>query len=77
MKLKALTAGALAAAMMTTSVAATAAPVAATSTVRAGSVTTDKNELAGGAGIFAILIAAGVAAIGIIAIVKDDKSDSN
>ncbi|SFO04873.1 hypothetical protein [Sphingomonas sp. OK281] len=74
MKLKALTAGALAAAMMTTSVAATAAPVSA---VRAGSVTTDKNELAGGAGIFAILIAAGVAAIGIVAIVKDDNSDSN
>lgn len=74
MKLKALTAGALAAAMMTTSVAATATPVSA---VRAGSVTTDKNELAGGAGIFAILIAAGVAAIGIVAIVKDDNSDSN
>ncbi|MES3151167.1 hypothetical protein [Sphingomonas faeni] len=73
MKLKALTGGALALAMMTTSVAATAAPVS----VRAGSVTTDKSELAGGGGIFAILIAAGVAAIGIVAIVKDDNSDSN
>ena len=77
MKLKALTGGALALAMMTTSVAATAAP---TATVRAGSVSTDKNELAGGGGIFAILIAAGVAAIGVIAIVNDnndDDSDSN
>ncbi|MES3083291.1 hypothetical protein [Sphingomonas faeni] len=78
MKLKALTGGALAVAMMTTSVAASAAPAAlSVSNARVGSATTSKSELAGGGGIFAILIAAGVAAIGVIAIVKDDNSDSN
>ena len=83
MKLKALTGSALAVAMMTTSVAASAAPVAnaasslSVSNARVGSATTGKSKLAGGGGIFAILIAAGVAAIGIVAIVKDDNSDSN
>ena len=74
MKLKALTGSALAVAMMTTSVAASAAPA---STVRAGSVSADKSDLAGGGGIFAILIAAGVAAIGVIAIVNDNNDDSD
>ncbi|HXH14976.1 MAG TPA: hypothetical protein VNJ10_02465 [Sphingomonas sp.] len=78
MKLKALTGGALAVAMMTTSVAASAAPASlSVANARVGSATAGKNELAGGGGIFAILIAAGVAAIGIVAIVKDDNSDSN
>ena len=83
MKLKALTGSALAVAMMTTSVAASAAPVAnaasslSVSNARVGSATTGKSQLAGGGGIFAILIAAGVAAIGIVAIVKDDNNDSD
>ncbi|BCA63831.1 hypothetical protein HMP09_3065 [Sphingomonas sp. HMP9] len=78
MKLKALTGGALAVAMMTTSVAASAAPASlSVANARTGSTTADKSKLAGGGGIFAILIAAGVAAIGIVAIVKDDNSDSN
>ena len=84
MKFKALTSGALAVAMLSTTVAANAAPAAnaasslSVANVRAGSATTDKSKLAGGGGIFAILIAAGVAAIGVIAIVKsDDDSDSN
>ncbi len=78
MKLKALTGGALAVAMMTTSVAASASPAAlSVSKARVGSATTSKIELACGGGIFAILIAACVAAIGVIAIVKDDNSDSN
>lgn len=78
MKLKALTGGALAVAMMTTSVAASAAPASlSVANARVGSATSGKNELAGGGGIFALLIVAGVAAIGVIAIVKDDNSDSN
>jgi hypothetical protein len=78
MKLKALTGGALAVAMMTTSVAASAAPASlSVANARVGSSTSGKNELAGGGGIFALLIVAGVAAIGVIAIVNDDNSDSN
>ncbi|KQN27842.1 hypothetical protein [Sphingomonas sp. Leaf38] len=82
MKFKALTGGALAAAMMTTSVAASAAPVSnaasslSVSHARVGSATTGKNKAAGG-GLFALLIGAGVVAIGVVAIVKDDNSDSN
>jgi hypothetical protein len=78
MNLKAFTGGALAIAMLSTSVAATAAPVAS-STVRVGSVSKDKSEVAGG-GVIAALLLAGVAAIGVIAIVNDsndDDSDSN
>ena len=84
MKLKALTGSALAIAMLSTSVAATAAPVAnpasslsLSQNVRAGSATTGKSKAAGGGVILAGLIAAGVAAIGVVAIVKDDNSDSN
>ncbi len=78
MKLKALIGGALAAAMMTTSVAASAAPASlSVANARVGSASADKSKLAGGGGIFALLIVAGVAAIGVIAIVKDDDSDSN
>lgn len=83
MKFKALTGSALAVAMLSTTVAASAAPVAnsasslSLSNARVGTATTGKNKLAGGAGIFALLIAAGVAAIGVVAIVKDDNSDSN
>ena len=45
--------------------------------VRASSTSTNKNELAGG-GIFGLIIAAGVIAIGVIAIVNDeDDSESN
>lgn len=82
MNLKTLTGGALAVAMMTTSVAASAAPVAnpasslSVSNARVGSATTGKSKAAGG-GLLAALIAAGVVAIGVVAIVKDDNSDSN
>jgi hypothetical protein len=78
MKLKALTGGALAVAMMTTSVAASAAPASlSVANARTGSATSGKNELAGGGGIFALLIVAGVAAIGVIAIVNDNNDDSD
>ena len=85
MKLKAFTGGALALAMLSTTVAANAAPVAnsagslSQSNARVGTATTGKNKLAGG-GILAAVIAAGVAAIGVVAIVNDsndDNSDSN
>ncbi|WP_380782308.1 hypothetical protein [Sphingomonas sp. R86520] len=79
MNLKAFTGGALAIAMLSTSVAATAAPVAnSASALRVGSVTKGKSEVAGG-GVIAALLLAGVAAIGVVAIVKDsdDNSDSN
>jgi hypothetical protein len=82
MNLKNLTGGALALAMMSTSVAAVAAPANPASSLsvskaRVGTATSKKSELAGG-GILAALIGAGVVAIGVIAIVKDDdNSDSN
>ncbi|KHA64377.1 MULTISPECIES: hypothetical protein [unclassified Sphingomonas] len=84
MKLKNLTGSALAIAMMSTSVAAVAAPANPASSLsvskaRIGSATTGKNKAAG-AGVIAGLIAAGVVAIGVVAIVKDDNdndSDSN
>jgi hypothetical protein len=84
MNLKAFTGGALALAMLSTSVAASAAPVAnpasslSVSNARVGSATSGKSKAAGG-GVIAALILAGVAAIGVVAIVKDsdDDSDSN
>lgn len=76
-------AGSLAAlAMIATPVAASAAPVNAASSlsvaksVRASAPSGKKSELAGG-GILAALIAAGVVAIGVVAIVQDNNSDSN
>ena len=43
---------------------------------RVGGSTAKNNKLAGG-GLLAALIAAGVVAIGVVAIVNDDNSDSN
>ena len=56
-----------------------AASLSVAKSVRA-SAPAGKDHLAGGAGIFAAVIAAGIAAIGVIAIVNssdDDDSDSN
>jgi hypothetical protein len=55
-----------------------AASLSVAKSVRA-SASAGKDRLAGGGGIFAAIIAAGIAAIGVIAIVNssDDDSDSN
>lgn len=54
----------------------TAANLSISKSVRASAPAAKTNKLAGG-GVLAALIAAGVVAIGVIAIVKDDDSDSN
>jgi len=54
-----------------------AASLSVAKSVRASAPAGKKSELAGG-GIFGILIAAGIVAIGVVAIVNDDDdSDSN
>jgi len=81
MKLKNLAGSAIAVAMMSTSVAAVAAPAnpaasLSISKARVGTATSGKNKAAGG-GLIAALIGAGVVAIGVVAIVKEDNSDRN
>ncbi len=82
MRIKMMTAAVAAMAMTATPVlAAPANPAASLSvakSVRASTATTKNNELAG-AGLFGIVIAAGIVAIGVIAIVNDndDDADSN
>ncbi len=78
--MRSILAGAAALSLIATpALAATANPAASLSVAqsRAATPSAKKSELAG-AGIFAAIIAAGVAAIGVIAIVNDDDdSDSN
>lgn len=54
-----------------------AAQLSVAKSVRSGTPASHKNALAGGGGILAILIVAGVVAIGVIAVTKDDDADSN
>ena len=77
-------AGSLAAlAMIAAPVAASAAPVnpaaslSVAKSVRASAPSGKANKAAGGGALLGALIAAGVVAIGVVAIVKDDNSDSN
>lgn len=54
-----------------------AASLSVSKSVRSGTTTSGKSKLgAGGGGIFAILILAGVVAIGVVAATKDDKPSS-
>ncbi len=78
-------AGSLAALALTTASIATpalaettnpAASLSVAKSVRASAPSTQKSKLAGG-GLLAALIAAGVVAIGVVAIVDDGNSDSN
>ncbi|PZQ62716.1 MAG: hypothetical protein DI544_00435 [Sphingomonas taxi] len=58
--------------------AATANPAASLSVAKSRAATpTAKNSELAGAGIFAAVIAAGIAAIGVIAIVNDSEDDSD
>ncbi|MEG3165577.1 hypothetical protein U1701_13330 [Sphingomonas sp. PB2P19] len=81
MTIKTITMAAAGLAMIASPVAASAAAanpaanLSVSKSVRAGSATTAKNKAAGGG--IALAILAGVAAIGVIAIVNDDNSDSN
>ncbi len=75
---------AVAAALTTVPVVASAAPAAnpaaslsVAKSVRTGTPTAGKNKLSGGGAILAALIGAGVIAIVAVAAVKDDDSDSN
>jgi hypothetical protein len=54
-----------------------AASLSVSKSVRAGAVTKGKSKLAGGVGIFGLIILAGIIAIPVIDVVKDDNSDSN
>ncbi|WP_294198753.1 hypothetical protein [uncultured Sphingomonas sp.] len=77
--MRSILAGAAALSLIATpALAATSNPASSLSVAqsRAATPSAKKNELAG-AGIFAAIIAAGIAAIGVIAIVNDDNSDSN
>ena len=73
-------AGALAAAPVAAAAQPASNPASSLSighAARAGSTSAHGSDLAGGAGIFAVLIAAGIAAIVVIAVVNDsDNSDS-
>ena len=78
--MRSILAGAAALSLIATpALAATSNPASSLSVAqsRAATPSAKKSELAG-AGIFAAIIAAGIAAIGVIAIVNDDDdSDSN
>lgn len=53
-----------------------AASLSVSKSVRSGTTTSGKSKLGGGAGIFAILILAGVVAIGVVAATKSDTPSS-
>ncbi len=54
-----------------------AASLSISPSVHAGAPTAGKSKLGGGGGFLAAIIAAGVVAIGVVAIVNDSNSDSN
>ncbi|RDE04945.1 hypothetical protein [Sphingomonas aracearum] len=54
-----------------------AASLSVASSVRASTPAGKKNNVLGGAGIFALIIAAGVIAIPVVAVVSDDDDDSD
>ncbi|MEH3158461.1 MAG: hypothetical protein PGN08_05705 [Sphingomonas taxi] len=72
----ALTAAPIAATPAFAAQANPAASLSVAKSVRASAPTGKKSNLAGG-GLLAALIAAGVVAIGVVAVVNDDNSDSN
>lgn len=77
---KFLAAAAVASLSVSPALAATANPAASLSvakSVRASTPSAKQNELGGGFGFVGLAILAGIVAIGVIAIVNDDNSDSN
>ncbi|GAA4221732.1 hypothetical protein GCM10022253_28460 [Sphingomonas endophytica] len=77
--MRSILAGAAALSLIATpALAATSNPAASLSVAqsRAASPSAKKSELAG-AGLFGVIIAAGIAAIGVIAIVNDNNDDSD
>jgi len=80
MKIRTMIAAAAALMMTAAPAMAAANPAASLSvskSVRAGTATKGKSKIAGGAGIFAVILLAGIVAIPVIDAVKDDNSDSN
>lgn len=78
MRFKSLLGVAAALSMSSVSVMAAAAPVQQVAPApRASANVEDGSQLTGGIGLVAILIVAGIAAIGIIAIINDNNNDDN